>query len=204
MHFIKILVFVIIGLLFTSIEATAQYKSQLGINNDGYTISNKTLDIDRSNGEELKRRDVAIWWGVGMTSVPIIANALSDPATDNTAVNIISGPLWIIGPSAGLIYAKDYRSAVNGSLIRLGGIAVIGTGALTLLASEGDNVGLGATIIAAGAGIYIYSGIKDIFFNGPSSVDNYNEKLTGNSKISVVPWYNRKLNSAGLSVRLSL
>lgn len=146
------LIFLIVTAICLTIDLQAQIKEDNGLQQNPIFESNTTkyLNVDDDN---LKSRKTAILLGMGVTSIPIITNAVVNSDSQNSSLlALITGPLWIVGPSSGLIYAENYRSAANGSLIRLGGVASIGIGAIAIL---NGSTGLGALIIAFGAVVNI-------------------------------------------------
>lgn len=194
------LIFLVVCTSFLSNQANAQFKSNTGLNQQLFSSETTPSYSSFSDNDELKNRSTAILLGLGITSIPIITYAFIDSASQYGLITYITGPLWILGPSAGLFYANDYSSAGRGLMIRLGGLAAIGVGAITVFSG---SPGLGALFMAFGAGVSLYSTIRDIFFKAPRAVDEYNENISGSSKVTVAPWFSKTFKSAGLSARIS-
>src|SRR5690606_29016876 len=96
---------------------------------------------------------------------------------------------WSVAPSMGRLYAGDYKAGWGGIGLRLGAISAFGAVVLPCMYTRCSEA-LVAIPLAA-TGVWIGSGIYDVFWGTPHSVRRHN------AKIGLVPYIPR-MGSAGV------
>jgi hypothetical protein len=192
-------------------ESEGEQLDKLG----SYVLSGPISPLfDFENDMQRKSVSHARWNAIGFTFVPIFLGSVIYPSgsdEDGSEFREIAGSIMVlggivIGPSAGSIYADDWRRATYGMIIRSGGILVAsaGVGALIsgALGSDDSVAGLGVVLFAGGLAVTAGSMIYDIILSSQRSVEDYNRRHQGRAELSVLPWFEANSGRPGFTLNL--
>lgn len=131
----------------------------------------------------------AVLYSLGGTVLPTLYSLGGAPLPA-----LVFGAGLVFGPSFGHVYAKNYRQAVLGIGVRLGGGALLVDGIEILGESERGKVIFGALLLVGSA-------VRDILTAG-NAAKSHNESLSSN--VRVAPTANPHSGQVGLSLQVQL
>ena len=110
----------------------------------------------------------------------------------------------LLGPSAGLFYAGDSGRALRGIGLRAAGAGGMAVGGLMGIgaAVSGGSTAFPVALWIGGGLLVIGSMIYDTFFAAPAAVQEHNERVQHQQRVSVTPYVSPDGRERGLTVQI--
>lgn len=186
-----------------------------------YRVDDSAPDLNYNSTvepeSEFKTVKMARFRSIGYTLGTLVLGSSLVYSTDGgessfvgTAGGLIALGGFIVGPSAGSIYADDWSRTIRGIIIRSGAFVTAAVGAVFVLdvafGGNGSSGELGMIMVIGGTITGVGSMLYDTFFSSRNSVEEYNQRAKlrhGKTTVQLYPWMRGNFEGAGLSAKIN-
>ena len=187
-------------------EVSAVSSSTLSSSNLQGVAARGVRPTGRLASDDEKGVGAAVGLSLAGTGGPLVAGGALSRIDSEAGIMIgtlVAGGI-LLGPSAGLFYAGDSGRALRGIGLRAAGAGGMAVGGLMGIgaAVSGGSTAFPVALWIGGGLLVIGSMIYDTFFAAPAAVQEHNERVQHQQRVSVTPYVSPDGRERGLTVQI--